>query len=64
MEIKKLQVNLRRNILIGCEVEFVQKHYQKTGELTACVVKRILTNSSTHPHVIKVQLKTGGVGRV
>ncbi|WP_230625019.1 YwbE family protein [Methanosarcina mazei] len=42
----------------------VLKQDQKTGEITRGVVKRILTNSSTHPHGIKVQLSDGQVGRV
>lgn len=54
----------RKDILIGAEVEVVQKHHQRTGELTNGIVKRILTKSPTHPHGIKVQLETGEVGRV
>ena len=54
----------RNNIHIGMEVEIVQKHHQTSGELTWGIVKRILTNSSTHPHGIKVQLSDGKVGRV
>lgn len=54
----------RKNILIGSEVEIVQKHHQRTGELTDGIVKRILTKSSFHPHGIKVQLESGEVGRV
>ncbi len=64
MENKKLSGTLRKNIQPGLTVEIVQKHHQRTGELTEGVVKRILTNSSTHPHGIKVQLETGEVGRV
>jgi len=64
MEIKKLQENQRRNISIRCKVGIIQKHYQKTEDLTANVVKRILANSWTHPHGIKVQLKSGEVGLV
>ncbi len=56
--------NKRSNIKIGSEVEIVQKHHQRTGELTEGVVKRILTKSPTHPHGIKVMLETGEVGRV
>ncbi|WP_066631135.1 YwbE family protein [Labilibacter marinus] len=56
--------NQRKNIQIGVEVEVVQKHHQRTGELTTGIVKRILTNSSNHPHGIKVQLQSGIVGRV
>lgn len=54
----------RKNILIGSEVEIVQKHHQRSGELTDGFVKRILTKSSQHPHGIKVMLETGEVGRV
>ncbi|MFY0631246.1 MAG: YwbE family protein [Flavobacteriaceae bacterium] len=54
----------RKDIQIGSEVAVVQKHHQRSGELTEGIVKRILTNSSNHPHGIKVQLTTGIVGRV
>lgn len=54
----------RSNIEIGQLVEIVQKHHQRTGELTEGFVRRILTNSSNHPHGIKVKLDTGEVGRV
>ena len=55
---------IRKNIKIGDEVEIVQKHHQRTGELTDGFVKRILTKSPNHPHGIKVMLETGEVGRV
>jgi len=64
MKNELLSGNNRKNIQSGLNVEIVQKHHQRTGELTEGVVKRILTNSSTHPHGIKVQLETGLVGRV
>lgn len=54
----------RKNIEIGLEVEVVQKHHQRTGDLTWGIVKRILTKSPTHPHGIKVMLEDGIVGRV
>ena len=54
----------RKDIKIGSSVQVVQKNHQRTGELTEGVVQRILTNSSIHPHGIKVQLTTGIVGRV
>lgn len=54
----------RASITIGDEVEVVQKHHQSLGELTQGIVKRILTNSKTHPHGIKVMLESGIVGRV
>ena len=54
----------RSNIHIDDLVEIVQKHHQRSGELTEGFVKRILTKSAIHPHGIKVQLSTGEVGRV
>ena len=42
----------------------VLKQDQRTGKLTRGIVKDILTNSSTHPHGIKVRLADGQVGRV
>ena len=55
---------LRKNIRIGQKVAIVQKHHQRTDELTEGIVQRILTNSAIHPHGIKVLLETGEVGRV
>jgi len=55
---------IRANIEIGFEVEVVQKHHQRSGELTEGIVKRILTKSPKHTHGIKVMLETGEVGRV
>jgi len=55
---------LRKNIKPGLLVEIVQKHHQRSGELTEGFVKRILTKSPSHPHGIKVMLETGEVGRV
>ena len=60
----KIDGKQRKNIEIDAVVEIVQKHHQRTGELTEGVVKRILTNSPVHPHGIKVQLISGEVGRV
>lgn len=54
----------RTNIAVGKEVEVVQKHHQRSGELTTGVVQRILTKSANHTHGIKVLLETGEVGRV
>jgi len=54
----------RNNIKLGIKVMVVQKQDQRTGELTEGIVERILTNSSTHPHGIKVKLVGGIVGRV
>jgi len=64
MSLEKLEGTQRKNIKIGSTVEVVQKHHQRSGELTEGIVKRLLTNSSNHPHGIKVQLVSGVVGRV
>lgn len=55
---------VRKNVQVGYYVEMVQKHHQRSGELTEGMVKRILTKSLTHPHGIKVILDGGEVGRV
>ncbi|WP_232696627.1 YwbE family protein [Brevibacillus daliensis] len=54
----------RKDIVSGLEVEIVLKEDQRTGKRTRGIVKDILTNSSTHPHGIKVRLTNGLVGRV
>ncbi|MEK7574588.1 MAG: YwbE family protein [Patescibacteria group bacterium] len=54
----------REDIKIGQEVEVVLKSDQRTGRLTRGIVSEILTNSSFHPHGIKVRLEDGQVGRV
>ena len=61
---EKLSGTIRKNIQIGSEVEVVQKHHQRSGELTEGFVKRLLTKSPSHPHGIKVLLDSGEVGRV
>jgi len=54
----------RSHIKIGAAVMVVQKQHQASGQLTEGIVKRILTNSASHPHGIKVMLESGEVGRV
>ncbi|WP_459202365.1 YwbE family protein [Methanococcus sp. CF] len=54
----------RSEITAGLKVNIVLKKDQKTGKLTTGIVKDILTNSSYHPHGIKVRLEDGQVGRV
>ena len=54
----------RANIKYGLDVGVVLKEDQSTGYLTYGKVQKILTNSPTHPHGIKVRLNTGEVGRV
>jgi uncharacterized repeat protein (TIGR03833 family) len=54
----------RKDIQAGQLVEFIQKHHQRSGELTEGIVKRILTKSPSHPHGIKIMTEDGLVGRV
>ncbi|MDF2679699.1 MAG: hypothetical protein K0R47_889 [Brevibacillus sp.] len=54
----------RKDIVAGLVVDIVLKQDQRTGKRTRGIVKDILTNSSTHPHGIKVRLTDGQVGRV
>lgn len=54
----------RSDVKPGMVVNIVQKHHQRTGELTEGIVKSLLTNSPNHSHGIKVRLETGEVGRV
>ena len=54
----------RKDIIPGTNVKIVKKEDQRTGKLTVGIVKDLLTNSSTHPHGIKVRLVDGTVGRV
>lgn len=56
---------IRSTIKPGTLVDIVLKKDQPTGKLTRGHVKRILTNSPTHPHGIKVMLEEDDmVGRV
>jgi uncharacterized repeat protein (TIGR03833 family) len=59
-----MPIQNRDDIKIGAEVEVVLKADQRTGTLTRGIVAEILTNSSSHPHGIKVRLEDGQVGRV
>jgi len=54
----------RNNITPGISVKIVLKRDQRSGKLTDGKVSEILTNSSYHPHGIKVRLSDGQVGRV
>ena len=54
----------RSDISVGIKVKIVLKKDQRSGTLTEGIVARILTNSSNHPHGIKVKLTDGQVGRV
>ena len=48
----------------GLVVDIIQKQDQRTGKKTRGIVGEVLTNSSFHPHGIKVRLADGKVGRV
>jgi uncharacterized repeat protein (TIGR03833 family) len=54
----------RNDVKIGTTVDIELKKDQKTGKLTRGTVMKLLTNSATHPHGIKVMLSDGQVGRV
>lgn len=60
----KISGQIRENIQIGSRVEVVQKHHQRSGQLTKGTVAKLLTKSPQHPHGIKVMLEGGIVGRV
>jgi len=54
----------RSDIKYGMHVGVVLKEDQSSGYITYGKVQKILTNSPTHPHGIKVRLSSGEVGRV
>jgi uncharacterized repeat protein (TIGR03833 family) len=56
--------NKRSELRRGQRVAIVLKADQPTGKLTEGVIESILTNSTSHPHGIKVRLESGQVGRV
>jgi uncharacterized repeat protein (TIGR03833 family) len=58
------EIPKRSQIQPGMQVQIIEKHNQSTGTLTEGTVARLLTNSPTHPHGIKVMLVDGRVGRV
>lgn len=60
----KMNGQNRNDIKKGLKVAIVLKQDQRSGNLTIGVVQDILTNSSFHPHGIKVRLSDGQVGRV
>jgi len=54
----------RTSVRIGLVVDVIQKEDQRSKKKTRGIVQEILTNSVSHPHGIKVRLKSGQVGRV
>jgi uncharacterized repeat protein (TIGR03833 family) len=59
-----MSIPIRKEIQPGMRVMIVEKHNQKSGQLTEGVVMNILTSSPVHPHGIKVRLVDGKIGRV
>jgi len=59
-----MSLPVRSEIRPGLKVQIVEKQSQRSGATTEGVVARVLTNSPTHPHGIKVMLEDGRVGRV
>ena len=45
-------------------VDIVTKVGQRSGKVVRGIVQEVLTNTSYHPHGIKVRLTDGQVGRV
>jgi uncharacterized repeat protein (TIGR03833 family) len=54
----------RKDVRPGITVDVILKKDQRTGKRTRGRVMQLLTNSSFHPHGIKVRLEDGQVGRV
>jgi uncharacterized repeat protein (TIGR03833 family) len=54
----------RTSVRLGLVVDVIQKEDQRSNKKTRGIVQEILTNSVSHPHGIKVRLKSGKVGRV
>ncbi|HNX08806.1 MAG TPA: YwbE family protein [Methanothrix sp.] len=54
----------RKDVRPGLTVDIILKKDQRTGKRTRGIVKELLTNSTYHPHGIKVRLTDGQVGRV
>jgi uncharacterized repeat protein (TIGR03833 family) len=54
----------RADIRPGLRVKIVLKQDQRMGNMTEGIVAEILTNSSFHPHGVKVRLESGAVGRL
>lgn len=60
----QMSLPTKQNIQPGIAVSIIEKQNQRTGQLSEGIVARILTNSPSHPHGIKVMLQDGRVGRV
>jgi uncharacterized repeat protein (TIGR03833 family) len=54
----------RNHIKAGMLVHIILKKDQRNGNLTAGIVKDILTSAAFHSRGIKVRLENGQIGRV
>jgi uncharacterized repeat protein (TIGR03833 family) len=54
----------RSSVRTGSTVDIALKRDQGNGKKTRGIVGEVLTNTSFHPHGIKVRLRDGKVGRV
>ncbi len=54
----------RKDIKPGMLVAFIQKHHQRSGEITEGIVKSLLTSAPKHTHGIKIMTIESKVGRV
>ena len=63
MAIKK-DTPSRSAIQSGSTVDIVTKADQRNGKVVRGIVQEVFTNTSFHPHGIKVRLTDGQVGRV
>jgi len=63
-EVIQMNGQNKKDVKPGLEVYIILKKDQRSGEKTKGIVKDLLTNSSFHPHGIKVRLTDGQIGRV
>lgn len=62
---EKMSEIVKSDLKVGMLVDIVLKKDQRSGTLTRGHIKKILTNSHSHPHGIKVMLVEGNqVGRI
>jgi uncharacterized repeat protein (TIGR03833 family) len=59
-----MNVQNRKDIYPGLEVDIILKKDQRSGKRTRGIVKDLLTNSAFHSRGIKVRLEDGQIGRV
>jgi uncharacterized repeat protein (TIGR03833 family) len=59
-----MNVQNRKDIYPGLEVDIILKKDQRSGKRTRGIVKDLLTSSAFHSRGIKVRLEDGQIGRV